>query len=724
MNTKLIRPKVLRTANEFIAISAAMDINGVADRLRQQLEGYKSSAFELLVAGEVKKGKTSFINTLLDNPVLLPTETQETTSVAWKIRYGETQKYVVYFNPTFDPENPEQIMPARDAIEMTDASEVEQYGTEDGNPGNEKEVSYIEVYFPHALLETGLVITDTPGLGALFEEHGEIPWLHATTADAFCFVFDSEEAPVTRDDIANVARLLNTSKQLRGKSAPCFFLQTKIDTVEADHWQAFRDGNIEHIANALGEQFAATDVSAQYFPISSMREKSDSSSGFPAVLNFLEATLAAHADALADEILQPMHRITSQTLLPRVELTQAALKTGQKTDRIESERKRSEQEASIRKWAEEVFTPVLEEFNYEFEKISNSATVRVKTGLEPGSDNLIVRPKIDALKQRVDDRKFWQANVEGLGKSEIERTVDKLQSDCVGECNGLIFEVLQEFQDETNGLIDAAAKKLFESAEYEALVMEITELVSGNRFQSAKGDLFETGKTLLGGMMTPVFTYSFGSMALTTFVASSAKASASATALAATELAQAAAVTASKTLLAAASGSGSQAVAIAAAETSVLAAEAAAAAQAAAVATAGAATVAIGVAIVAAAAICMYAAYRHLKKTRTLKDIAEIEKALSTTLKNAYNTASTQLASMVIEYKKVARDTFREMKTEALDALNEQLRATKEARNVDEREYRQKLQELEELKEQLSKLLETLNELLGITPDPEAAAGQ
>ena len=724
MNAKLISPKVLRTANEFISVSEAMDINGVADRLREHLEGYKSSSFELLVAGEVKKGKTTFINVLLDAPELLPTETQETTSVAWKIRYGESPKYVVYFNPTFDPENPEQILPARDAIEMTDSSEIEQYGTEDGNPGNEKEVSYIEVYLPHPLLETGLVITDTPGLGALFEEHGEIPWFHATTADAFCCVFDSEESTATRDDIANVARLLNTSKQLRGKAVPCFFLQTKIDTVESEHWQGFRDDNIAHIENLLGEHFEGTDVSAQYFPISSMREKSDPSSGFPGIVTFLEAALGAHADALAEGILQPMHRITSQTLLPRVELSISALKAGQKTDRMESERKRLEQEANIRKWAEDVFTPVLDAFNYEFEKISNTATLRVKTGLEPASDNPIVRQKIDTLKQRVDDRKFWQSNVEGLGKSEIERTVDKLQSACVGECNALISEVLEEFEEGTNDLIEVSAKKLFESTEYEKLITEIDEFVSDNRFQSTKGDLFETGKTLLGGMMTPVFTYSFGSMALTTFVASSAKASASATALAATELAQAAAVTASKAILAAASGSGSQAAAIAAAETSVLAAEAAAAAQAAAVATAGAATFAIGVVLVAAAAICMYAAYRHLKKTRILRDISEIEKALLTTLKNASNTVSAQLTSMVIEYKKVARDTFRQVKNEALDALNAQLRSMKEARNVDEREFRQKLRELEELKEQLSKLLETLNEMLGITPEPETAPGQ
>jgi Fe2+ transport system protein B len=58
-------------------------------------------------------------------------------------------------------------------MQAIDASELHDYVDESGNPGNRRRLSEVDIRVPSALLEAGIVLTDTPGLGSLHAHASE-----------------------------------------------------------------------------------------------------------------------------------------------------------------------------------------------------------------------------------------------------------------------------------------------------------------------------------------------------------------------------------------------------------------------------------------------------------------------------------------------------------------------------------------------------------------------
>ena len=116
------------------------------DDLVSDLRRLNRGIFRLVVMGEIKKGKSSFINALLGEPELLPTSSDIATSTVFKLIYGPEKKHKIFFLP--DPESGVAFPPKE-----VSADELVQYGTENGNPGNEKRVDFIGIELPNPLLE-------------------------------------------------------------------------------------------------------------------------------------------------------------------------------------------------------------------------------------------------------------------------------------------------------------------------------------------------------------------------------------------------------------------------------------------------------------------------------------------------------------------------------------------------------------------------------------------
>jgi hypothetical protein len=164
---RLSKEHVLSITQRFLVLAAHLNEAQSAERIKPALEQYRLGLFRLVVVGEIKKGKSSFINALLGEPDLLPTMSDVATSTVYKILYGKEKKYKVFFLPQ-DIEHPEASTPP--PLEIT-PEQVADYGTENGNPDNKRQVDFIGVQLPHPLLKTGVVIIDTPGLGGVFREH-------------------------------------------------------------------------------------------------------------------------------------------------------------------------------------------------------------------------------------------------------------------------------------------------------------------------------------------------------------------------------------------------------------------------------------------------------------------------------------------------------------------------------------------------------------------------
>ena len=176
--------------------------------------------FRIVVMGEIKKGKSSFINALLGIRDLVPVSSDIATSTIYKICYGEKIAYKVFF--TEESKKP---------CVFIDKKDLAQYGTEDGNPLNEKCVEFIQVFVPSPFLKDGLVIIDTPGLGGLFKQHKRITYEYVPRADAVFMVSDSVESPIGKSELDLLEDLKKVTDQI-------FFVQTKAMAVDAEARQA------------------------------------------------------------------------------------------------------------------------------------------------------------------------------------------------------------------------------------------------------------------------------------------------------------------------------------------------------------------------------------------------------------------------------------------------------------------------------------------------------
>jgi gas vesicle protein len=68
-----------------------------------------------------------------------------------------------------------------------------QYVSEAGNPGNKAMLSYAEIGLPRKILEGGLVLVDTPGVGGLGSAHGAATMSALPSADAVLLVSDAAQ---------------------------------------------------------------------------------------------------------------------------------------------------------------------------------------------------------------------------------------------------------------------------------------------------------------------------------------------------------------------------------------------------------------------------------------------------------------------------------------------------------------------------------------------------
>ena len=197
----------------------------VDEEFVRKLKQWSTGVFRIVVMGEIKKGKSSFINALLGVRDLVPVSSNVATSTIYKICYGEKIAYKVFF--TEESKKPCVII---------NKDELARYGTEDGNPANEKQVDFIQVFVPSDFLKSGLVIIDTPGLGGLFKQHKRITYQYVPRADAVFMVSDSVESPIGKDELELLDDLREVTDQI-------FFVQTKAMAVDAEARQARERNN-------------------------------------------------------------------------------------------------------------------------------------------------------------------------------------------------------------------------------------------------------------------------------------------------------------------------------------------------------------------------------------------------------------------------------------------------------------------------------------------------
>src|SRR5271155_994235 len=110
-----------------------------------------SNQLHLAVLGQMKRGKSSFINALLGAEIL-PSGVLPVTAIITEIKYGPKPEAEIAYS-------------VEDFREKITPEHLSTYITEAGNPGNRKQVARVEVAYPSPLLANGIILIDTPGIG-------------------------------------------------------------------------------------------------------------------------------------------------------------------------------------------------------------------------------------------------------------------------------------------------------------------------------------------------------------------------------------------------------------------------------------------------------------------------------------------------------------------------------------------------------------------------------
>ncbi len=179
----------------------------------------KQGVFRLLVLGDMKRGKSTFLNALIGEN-LLPSDVNPCTAVLTVLRYGAEKKVTIHFN---DGKSPQQLdfqsFKYKYTIDPAEAKKLEQEKKQ-AFP----DVDYAVVEYPLTLLEKGIEIVDSPGLNDT-EARNELSLGYVNNCHAILFVMRASQ-PCTLGE----RRYLEN--YIKGRGLTVFFLINAWDQVK------------------------------------------------------------------------------------------------------------------------------------------------------------------------------------------------------------------------------------------------------------------------------------------------------------------------------------------------------------------------------------------------------------------------------------------------------------------------------------------------------------
>jgi hypothetical protein len=272
-----------------VAVPAAVDLVDMAlkattayqrpdlgARLSQTRKRLVDPNVRVLVVGEFKQGKSQLVNALVNAPVC-PVDDDIATAVPTVVRYAAATE-VALVREGSPPERTE-----------VPVNKLADYVSEAGNPGNKAMLAYAEIGLPRKILEGGLVLVDTPGVGGLGSAHGAATMSALPSADAVLLVSDAAQE-YTGPELEFLAAAMKLCPNVA-----CVVTKTDL----YPHWRQIMDLDRAHLDTA--------GIRADTFPVSSTlrlhaARTQDTAlmdeSGFRALVDFLLRRVVAASDDL------------------------------------------------------------------------------------------------------------------------------------------------------------------------------------------------------------------------------------------------------------------------------------------------------------------------------------------------------------------------------------------------------------------------------------------
>jgi replication fork clamp-binding protein CrfC len=267
-----------------VKIAELNERGDLAERLTKARVRITDPQVRVVVAGQLKQGKSQLINSLLNMPVARVGD-DESTALATVISYGEqaAARLIVSNGDGIEPD----IIP----IPPSDIKKDLRRAPEAGG----RQVIRLEVNAPSPMLKGGLAFVDTPGVGG----HGQ-PHLSATLglmpdADAVLMISDTSQEFTSPE--------MTFMRQAFEICPVAAILLTKIDLYP--HWREIVAADTAHLQRAA--------INMPVIPVSSLLrshaiqlndKELNEESNFPTIVKFLsEKVLSRETDRVRDQVL-------------------------------------------------------------------------------------------------------------------------------------------------------------------------------------------------------------------------------------------------------------------------------------------------------------------------------------------------------------------------------------------------------------------------------------
>ncbi|WP_459478585.1 dynamin family protein [Clostridium saccharoperbutylacetonicum] len=200
------------------------------------LENLNRKEIIVPVLGIQGAGKSSFLNSILMEDNILPTDVDETTCVPVEVRYGDNvnDAIVYYINGT------------KENIQVQD---LEKYVHNDFNAGNALKVSKIVLHNQSEVLKDDIVLVDLPGVGSLTPENQRTTLEYVNKLVAGIFLIRTNP-PITRSE-------KNFINALWPKLSNTLFIQNKWNDEsleDANEAKEHNEGVLSSISYAHNEE--------------------------------------------------------------------------------------------------------------------------------------------------------------------------------------------------------------------------------------------------------------------------------------------------------------------------------------------------------------------------------------------------------------------------------------------------------------------------------------
>jgi GTP-binding protein EngB required for normal cell division len=214
-----LRAETLALLSQLSDIARARGAEEAVARLSASQRHLLEERLLVVACGEFKRGKSSLLNALLEDPGLFPVDSFDATNMITMASYSATERITV------------NLVSADGNLVETEIprSEIAGYATESGNPGNTKQVQLITIETPNPRLAHGLTLVDTPGIGGIYDQHSAITLGFLESASALLFVTDATQ-PLLQSELDFIRQAAESARMTDDTDGLVVAL-TKIDAV-------------------------------------------------------------------------------------------------------------------------------------------------------------------------------------------------------------------------------------------------------------------------------------------------------------------------------------------------------------------------------------------------------------------------------------------------------------------------------------------------------------